>query len=59
MMNWIYNWYNPRKDVDVAGLSQNMTRLFVFGFLGSPVDQTLLETGKESHLDRTVSVWNH
>src|SRR6185295_17762150 len=24
MMNWIYNWYDPRKDVDVAGLSNNI-----------------------------------
>jgi len=59
MMNWIYNWYNPRKDVDVAGLSRNMTRLFVFGFLGNgSIDDSALRTGKESHLDRTVSVWN-
>jgi AcrR family transcriptional regulator len=59
MMNWIYNWYNPRKDVDVGELSRNMTRLFLLGFLGgASVDQELLVTGKESHLDRSVSVWN-
>lgn len=59
MMNWIYNWYNPRKDVDVAGLSRNMTRLFVFGFLGQgSIKSDALLPGKESHLDRTVSVWN-
>jgi AcrR family transcriptional regulator len=58
MMNWIYNWYDPRKDVDVAGLSHNMTRLFLSGFLG---DKTLeaktLDAGGESHLDRAVSIW--
>jgi AcrR family transcriptional regulator len=58
MMNWIYNWYNPRKDVDVAGLSQNITRLFLRGFLGdSALKAERLETGRESHLDRTVSIW--
>ena len=58
MMNWIYNWYNPRKDVDVAGLSQNITRLFLSGFLGDKSIQTRqLETGRESHLDRSVSIW--
>lgn len=58
MMNWIYNWYNPRKDVDVAGLSQNITRLFLTGLLGGKaVKADKLETGRESHLDRTVSVW--
>lgn len=59
MMNWIYNWYNPRKDVDVAGLSENMTRLFLLGFLAdSAADTHRLETGREGHLDRTVSMWN-
>jgi TetR/AcrR family transcriptional regulator, cholesterol catabolism regulator len=58
MMNWIYNWYNPRKDVDVSGLSQNITRIFLSGFLGDKaVRADRLETGRESHLERTVSVW--
>ena len=58
MMNWIYNWYNPRKDVDVVGLSQNMTRLFLFGFLNDGGGATRnAKTGRESHLERTVSVW--
>jgi AcrR family transcriptional regulator len=58
MMNWIYNWYDPRKDVDVAGLSENMTRLFLSGFLGdkTPLSKTL-DAGRESHLDRAVSIW--
>ena len=60
MMNWIYNWYNPRKDVDVAGLAQNITRLFLSGLLGDKSIQTKqLETGRESHLDRSVSIWQH
>src|SRR5215216_129992 len=58
MMNWIYNWYNPRKDVDVAGLSQNMMRIFLSGFLGDKsIEADRLETGRESHLERTVSIW--
>ena len=58
MMNWIYNWYNPRKDVDVAGLSQNMTRLFLSGLLGGKsVVAERLETGREHRLDRSVSIW--
>jgi TetR/AcrR family transcriptional regulator, cholesterol catabolism regulator len=58
MMNWIYNWYSPRKDGDVTGLSQNITRLFLSGFLGDKsIQNKELETGRESHLDRTVSIW--
>ena len=58
MMNWIYNWYDPKRDIDGAGLSQNITRLFLSGFLG---DKSLttdrMETGREAHLSRSVSVW--
>ncbi|MEK6321267.1 MAG: TetR/AcrR family transcriptional regulator [Acidobacteriota bacterium] len=58
MMNWIYNWYNPRKDVDVAGLSNNITRLFLSGFLGDKaLEAERLETGREAHLERSVSIW--
>ena len=56
MMNWIYHWYNPRKDLDVAALSQNITRIFLSGLVGD-LTVARLETGRESHLDRTVSVW--
>jgi len=58
MMNWIYNWYDPRKDVDVAGLSNNITRLFLSGFLGDKLlEAKTLDAGRESHLDRAVSIW--
>ncbi|HWO00998.1 MAG TPA: TetR/AcrR family transcriptional regulator [Blastocatellia bacterium] len=58
MMNWIYNWYNPRKDVDVAGLSQNITRIFLSGLLGDKrIEAERLETGREAQLERKVSIW--
>jgi AcrR family transcriptional regulator len=58
MMNWIYNWYDPRKDVDVEGLSKNITRLFLAGFLGDKnLEPQSLEALRESHLDRAVSIW--
>jgi TetR/AcrR family transcriptional regulator, cholesterol catabolism regulator len=58
MMNWIYNWYNPRKDVDVAGLANNITRLFLSGFLGDKaIEAGKVETGRAAHLNRSVSIW--
>ncbi len=58
MMNWIYNWYDPRKDVDVSGLSNNITRLFLGGFLGEKaLKPGWLDTATESHLERGVSIW--
>jgi AcrR family transcriptional regulator len=58
MMNWIYNWYSPRKDGDVSSLSQNITRIFLSGFLGDRDESDSVETGRESHLGRIVSVWH-
>ena len=33
MMNWIYTWYRPGRDVPVEALAEQMTRLFMHGFL--------------------------
>jgi len=33
MMNWIYNWYDPRGKLSVTQLVDNITRLFLAGFL--------------------------
>jgi TetR/AcrR family transcriptional regulator, cholesterol catabolism regulator len=33
MMNWIYNWYRPEVDVPVERLAEDMSRLFLGGFL--------------------------
>ena len=32
MMNWIYNWYDPRGKLSVSQLVDNITRLFLAGF---------------------------
>jgi TetR/AcrR family transcriptional regulator, cholesterol catabolism regulator len=42
MMNWIYNWYDPLGDLDIRLLSQNMTRLFLGGYVGHPVSASSL-----------------
>ena len=41
MMNWIYNWYNPRGKLSVSDLVDNVTRLFLSGFLDRSQDETL------------------
>nr|MBA2339034.1 hypothetical protein [Pyrinomonadaceae bacterium] len=41
MMNWIYNWYDPQGVMGVAELVDNITRLFLSGFLGEPCDEEL------------------
>ncbi len=34
MMNWIYNWYRPGRDLQVEELAAEMTRIFLKGFPG-------------------------
>src|SRR4051812_21049990 len=38
MMNWIYNWYDPRGKLSVNQLVDNMTRLFLNGFLSTATE---------------------
>lgn len=33
MMNWLYNWYRPGRDVTVERLAEDIARLFLGGFL--------------------------
>ena len=40
MMNWIYNWYDPRGKLKVSQLVDNVTRLFLHGFVaGLPTEE--------------------
>jgi AcrR family transcriptional regulator len=40
MMNWIYNWYDPYGKLKVLELVDNVTRLFLQGFVaGSPTEE--------------------
>lgn len=35
MMNWLYNWYRPENDVDPITLVEQMTSIFINGYLGA------------------------
>ena len=54
MMNWIYNWYDPRGKLGVSDLAQHVTQLFVNGFspgiLSGPL--TINAPGRED-----LSIW--
>ncbi|MGA9996311.1 MAG: TetR/AcrR family transcriptional regulator [Pyrinomonadaceae bacterium] len=55
MMNWIYNWYNPRGKLTVSELVENVTRLFLNGFLGG-LGAEELSFSPTSRSER-LSVW--
>jgi AcrR family transcriptional regulator len=55
MMNWIYNWYDPRGKLSVSDLVGNVTRLFLSGFLlGEPADS---QPARKSAGTERPSVW--
>jgi TetR/AcrR family transcriptional regulator, cholesterol catabolism regulator len=55
MMNWIYNWYDPAGPLTVSQLVENITRLFLVGFLGNSTTEELTITCSPSA--ERLSVW--
>jgi AcrR family transcriptional regulator len=56
MMNWIYNWYDPNGKLSVIDLVENVTRLYLSGFLAGANSDTLYLTPKTTKVER-LSVW--
>jgi AcrR family transcriptional regulator len=56
MMNWIYNWYDPRGKVSVNDLVDNIARLFLSGFLAGTLTGELQFPPKSAKAER-LSVW--
>ena len=55
MMNWIYNWYDPRGKLKVSELVDNVTRLFFQGFVaGLPGNE--LDFASQP-IAKPLSVW--
>jgi AcrR family transcriptional regulator len=54
MMNWIYNWYQPGRDLALAELAEEMSRLFLQGYLSDEGARVATEdvTG-----DSRPSIW--
>ncbi|HZH32826.1 MAG TPA: TetR/AcrR family transcriptional regulator [Pyrinomonadaceae bacterium] len=56
MMNWIYNWYDPRGHLSVSDLVDNLARLFLSGFLAGQASDELQFPPKTANTER-LSVW--
>ena len=54
MMNWIYNWYDPRGKLSVSQLVDNITRLFLSGFLSRAERPTVQGDPEQAE---KVSIW--
>jgi AcrR family transcriptional regulator len=53
MMNWIYNWYDPTGKLSVHQLVDNITRLFLNGFLSSSTERVAMPAPRTEK----ISVW--
>src|SRR5256714_1696031 len=56
MMNWIYNWYDPRGKLSVNDLVDNFARLFLAGFLAGTLGAELTFKPPTRSAER-LSVW--
>ena len=55
MMNWIYNWYDPSGKLKVSELVDNVTRLFLRGFVAGMPEEELDFAAKT--ISEPLSVW--
>lgn len=56
MMNWIYNWYDPRGLLSVTDLVDNLTRLFLDGFAAGGTSEGARPAPRALDAERP-SVW--
>ncbi|MGH7466372.1 MAG: TetR/AcrR family transcriptional regulator [Longimicrobiales bacterium] len=56
MMNWIYNWYRPERDVPVAKLADDISQLFLRGYLSGAAG-ALQEWASAVSIEPSPSIW--
>jgi AcrR family transcriptional regulator len=60
MMNWIYTWYQPKRDLPFPQLIEQMLRLYFFGLLKSgEVDDGWFTTARSPSGKGTFSLWQN
>ena len=58
MLNWIYNWYDPARDVPVGELADQVSRLFLSGYrAGSDPAVSVPGAGESALGESRPSVW--
>jgi len=58
MMNWIYTWYQPRRDLPFAQMIEQMLRLYFFGLInGAKVEEGWLAPTNGVGGDDSFSIW--
>lgn len=60
MMNWIYTWYQPKRDLPFPQLIEQMLRIYFFGLLhASSGDESWFTAGPSSNHKAAFSLWQN
>ena len=60
MMNWIYTWYQPKRDLPLPQLMEQMLRIYFFGVLqGAAVDAPWFNAVSGAPSKETFSLWHN
>jgi AcrR family transcriptional regulator len=61
MMNWIYTWYQPKRDLPLRQLTEQMLRIYFFGVLqGGAMEAPWFDSAVAASGKETFSLWeNH
>jgi AcrR family transcriptional regulator len=60
MMNWIYTWYHPKRDLAVPQLIDQMLRIYFFGLLKSgAAEDGWFAASKSSGEKNSISLWQN
>jgi len=58
MMNWIYTWYQPKRDVPLPQLIEQMLRIYFFGLLkAGAIEEDWFTAGASPNEKAAYSLW--
>jgi hypothetical protein len=60
MMNWIYTWYQPKRDLPFPQLIEQMLRIYFFGLVNaSSGDESWFTAAPSSNHKAAFSLWEN
>ena len=60
MMNWIYTWYHPKRDLPLPELIEQMLRIYFFGVLeGGKAQEPWFTASSSETSEETFSLWQN
>ncbi|HEY6363516.1 MAG TPA: TetR/AcrR family transcriptional regulator [Candidatus Binatia bacterium] len=60
MMNWIYTWYQPKRDLPLGQLLEQMLRIYFFGLLqGAEIEAPWLNSASGASRKEAFSLWQN